>query len=332
MDALPSSPDYKDRKSLLVLFGLFTVMFGLICGLMVPMMLFGQNAAAQSGRPQPPQFILPAVILYSGISVVFIWLGIGSIMLQRWARALLLIISWTWLLIGLASAGVFAFVMPQFLQSVSAATASQGANPTPPEAQTFIMIFTFGFLGIFFVILPAVWVLVYKSRNVKATCEANHPQPSWTDHCPLPVLAIALWIAFTGVSLACMAFSSHSVFAAFGSFVTGSASMLINLCLGALFIYCAFSIYKLRISALWTVLGILTLLTISAVLTYSRHDISELYELMGYPKEQIEAMNRFNFLKNGNFYRMSLLGYFPILGYLIYVRRFFPPAITSHRG
>ena len=63
------------------------------------------------------------------------------------------------------------------------------------------MVIALLFLGVFFVILPAVWIFFYKSRQVKATCEARDPVARWTDACPLPVLALCLWFLFFRLGL-----------------------------------------------------------------------------------------------------------------------------------
>ncbi len=36
---------------------------------------------------------------------------------------------------------------------------------------------------------PIVWIIFYSRRDVRLTCEWRNPKPSWTDACPLPVLA-----------------------------------------------------------------------------------------------------------------------------------------------
>ena len=49
-------------------------------------------------------------------------------------------------------------------------------------------------LGVFFIALPKVWIFFHNSRHVKATCEARYSVTRWTDACPLPVLALCLWL------------------------------------------------------------------------------------------------------------------------------------------
>ena len=80
---------YKDRSAGLIVFGILTILLGCLAGLFVPLMLVGQAASARAtSAPAPLSAILPAVLLYGILAVALVWLGIGSIMARRWARAL----------------------------------------------------------------------------------------------------------------------------------------------------------------------------------------------------------------------------------------------------
>lgn len=151
------SPAYKDRSTGLTVFGIFTLLLGGVCALFVPLMLVGQMAAARANQPQAgPATLLPAMILYGGLAIALVWLGIGSMMARRWARALLLIFSWTWLIAGLIGAASAILVMPHVLAQQSAANGAAGAPAVPPVPVGMIMVFMLFFMGIFFVLLPAI--------------------------------------------------------------------------------------------------------------------------------------------------------------------------------
>src|SRR3954469_578396 len=91
-DAAPL-PDYKDRSTGLLIFGILTLLLGCLSGLLVPLMLFGQTVAAKAPNAPPVNHaaVVPGVIIYGLLAVALVWLGIGSIKARRWARALLLI-------------------------------------------------------------------------------------------------------------------------------------------------------------------------------------------------------------------------------------------------
>jgi hypothetical protein len=120
-------PDYKDRSTGLMVFGILTLLLGCLAGLFVSLMLVGQMAAAKAPNAPPANYaaILPAIGIYGGLAVALIWLGIGSIMARRWARALLLIFSWSWLIMGICMTAVMPF---------SWASRWQTSRPTPRPA------------------------------------------------------------------------------------------------------------------------------------------------------------------------------------------------------
>jgi hypothetical protein len=67
----------------------------------------------------------------------------------------------------------------------------------------------------------------------------------------------------------------------------------------------------------------LCVFTVSHVLTYSRHVLLELYQLTGYPENQIEQLRKFNFLSGGAMAWGGLLAMMSFLGCLVYVKRYF---------
>ena len=83
-----AAPDYKDRSTGLVVFGILTLLFGCLAGLFVPLMLFGQIMAAKAPNAPPVNHaaMLPGMAVYGLLAVTLIWLGIGSIQKRRWAR------------------------------------------------------------------------------------------------------------------------------------------------------------------------------------------------------------------------------------------------------
>ena len=177
---------YQDRSTGLVVFGILTILVGCMTGLLVLLMLVGHLAAARNTNVPPPPLsaILPAILIYGILAVSLVWLGIGSIKARRWARALLLIFSWTWLLIGAIALVSMAFVMPKILAGASGGPDAH--HELPASAMAGVMAAMFLVLGVFFIIVPVVWIFFYQSRHVKATCETRDPVTRWTDACPLP--------------------------------------------------------------------------------------------------------------------------------------------------
>src|SRR5208283_2529435 len=131
IESTPPRIAYKDRSTGLIIFGILTILLGGVCALFLPLMLFGQTMSAKA-TGTPPNFaaILPAASIYGVLAVALVWLGIGSIKARRWARALLLIFSWSWLVMGVVMLVVMAFLLPRVLANVPAG----GPNAGHPAA------------------------------------------------------------------------------------------------------------------------------------------------------------------------------------------------------
>src|SRR5208337_5369886 len=108
---------------------------GCLAGLFVPLMLFGQMMAAKAPDAPPVNHaaMLPGIAVYGLLAVALVWLGIGSILARRWARALLLIFSWSWLIMGLFVSVFMAFMIPKTMANLSA-SGTTGHPAMPPAA------------------------------------------------------------------------------------------------------------------------------------------------------------------------------------------------------
>jgi hypothetical protein len=322
VESTPLPIPYKDRSVGLIVFGILTILLGCLAGLFVPLMLVGQAASARvTGAPAPFSAILPAVLIYGVLAVALVWLGIGSIMARRWARALLIIFSWSWLFMGLFVLVFIFFLIPKMLANMSSSGAP-GHPAMPSAAIAGMMVGMFLVFGVIFVILPAVWTFFYNSRHVKATCETRDPLTRWTDACPLPVLGFCLWLAFSVPMMLIMPIAGHAVMPFFGIFLTGLPGAMLCLAIAALWIYAAGSLYKLEPRGWWLILIALCVFMVSALLTFARHDVMEMYRLMGYPEAQIEQMQKSGLLVGNRMMWLMAFSVLPFLGYLLFIRKF----------
>lgn len=318
---MDSAPVYfKDRKVGLVIFGVMTVIAGCGLALLVPLMIVGTQMAAKSPNPPPTApNLLPVAAIYGVLAIVLIWLGIGSIKARRWARALLAIWSWSWLVIGVVALFGMAWLFPTIQISMQAAQPA-GQPPLPPGVQSAILAVTLAMIAVLFVILPLIWALFYSSKNARATCEFRDPITRWTDRCPLPVLAISLWAAFSALSM-CIMPAMHSVAPFFGLLLSGVAGAVFYLCLAAIWAYAGWRLYHLDLRGWWIVVVALVLFAISSAITYSRHDLGEVYARMGYGVQETAQIQG---LIGSHFpVWSSLIFVVPLLGYFFYIRRFF---------
>jgi hypothetical protein len=324
VESTPSPMPYKDRSAGLIIFGILTILLGCLAGLFVLLMLAGQAASARTtGASAPFSIILPVISIYGALAVALVWLGIGSIMARRWARALLLIFSWSWLGLGLFVVVMMAFFMPKMMANIAAS----GTADHPAMTSSMIagmMVGMFLVYGVLFVILPAVWTFFYHSRHVKATCETRDPATRWTDACPLPVLGLCLWLLLTVPMMLVMPLAGHGVMPFFGMLLTGLPGTLFCLAVAALWSYAAWLLYKLDVRGWWLILIAMCVFWVSSLVTFAQHDMLEMYRLMGYPQAQIEQMQKTGLLAGNRMSWLMLFSMLPFLGYLLFVRKFLP--------
>jgi len=322
-----STPAYKDRSAGLVIFGILTLLIGCLAGLFVPLILFGQAAVAAKnpGAAMPMSAMLPGALVYAILALVLAWLGIGSILKRRWARALLLIFSWCWLIMGILGCISMAFIMPGIMASIPSAGGTPGHPALPPGAASAVLGVMAVVFGIIFVILPAIWTFFYASRHVKATVEALDPVQRWTDRCPLPVLAVVLWLAFSVPMMLLMIPAYHGVIAFFGIFLMGAPGKLVYLLVAGVWAYAAWALYRLDMRGWWVVFILMCLFAISAVMTFAGHDMTQMYSLMGYPQATLDQLKNSGFLTGNHLVWLMLGGMVPWLGYLLFIRKYLRP-------
>ncbi len=316
-------PAYKDRSTGLFIFGILTLLLGCLAGLFVPVAVFGQVMAAKApdAPPMNHAIMLPSVAIYGLLAVALVWLGIGSIQKRRWARALLLIFSWTWLITGVCMTVVMPFVMAKVFANLPP-NGKSGQPDIPPGFITGMIVGMTLFFSVVFVVLPAVWTFFYNSRHVKATCEACDPMTRWTDACPLPVLAICLWTWFCVPMMVVMPLTGLAVMPCFGVFVSGLPGALFCLVIAAVWGVAGWWLYRLDVRGWWLILIAIVVFMVSALMTYAHHDISELYQLQGLPQAQIDQIQKMGLFTGNRMAWFTILCSLPFLGYLLFIKKY----------
>lgn len=316
-------PVFKDRKTGLVLFGVLQIGLGALCTLMIPLMLFGMMASkAVSVKGAPPidaHMMIPGILFYALIALWFIWVGIGSILARRWARALIVVTSWIWLISGLGGLLVLWLILPDMY-------AQMAANGQMPQAvASLIMWGTFGFMLVFYVGLPGGMALFYCNKNVKSTCEFRNPDDCWTDACPLPVLALSLLFSFWAVSLLAMGFYGW-VIPFFGFLLSGATGATVALATMVFLAYVAWGTYRLDVRAWTCSVGMVGAWALSIGLTFSRYSLMDFYAKMNFPEQQLELMKPVCSTQGPLFIGIGALWVVALLGYLLYAKRFYQNA------
>ena len=316
----PSSPEFKDRRVGLIVFGIFVIILGCLCALLVPMMLLGQAISArQAGQAVNYRMIIPAVFMYAGMAGAFIWLGIGSTLCRRWARALLLVLSWLWLICGAIGMAFLLVLLPQIL----AGTMTPQGQKMPDEIRSVVTVITLGVSMVIYLVLPGALVLFYRSKHVKATCETRDPVRRWTDACPLPVLAVSVMLVWGAFSMLSMPLAYNSVMPFFGKLISGAPATMLCLVIISLMGWTAWATYRLEPAAWWVTVVLFGMLMVSAALTFARVDLIEMYRQMGFPPDQMAIMEKFSFAHSRPMAWWMFLFAVPFFAYLILVKKYF---------
>ena len=315
----PAAPvAFRDQKTGLVIYGIFQIALGCFCVLVaLAMAAMAMLPPPAVQGPKPPTVPGYAAAVYLLPAIVFIWLGIGSILARRWAWALTLVLSWIWLIGGLLGLVCFLIVMP-----LTMSAAAEQAK-MPPQAMLVMQVVMGGFMSCAYVLLPAAFLLFYQRAAVRETCRQRDPKTRWTDGCPLPVLAgSVLQMAI----VACLPFAAIYRFVAplFGVLIVGTPAAVILLAVAVLLAYLAWGFYRLKMAAWWTVLLFCIVGSVSNVLNALYLNPIEMYEKMGMPAEQLEIYRKMGTAQMSlMMWWAGLLGAAVWIGYLVFVRRYF---------
>ncbi|MFZ0035758.1 MAG: hypothetical protein WAK60_12325 [Sedimentisphaerales bacterium] len=322
-EEIMQSPGFKDRKAGLVVFGILQIILGGLCALMVPFMVMGMIASASlrnsSAPPVNTSMMVPVILLYVLAAVWFIWMGIGSVKARRWARSLILVSSWLWLICGIGGLVFILLLLPQMYDRMGQ------SGQMPPAAVAVMKCVMMGFMTVIYVIIPAVLVLFYGSKNVKATCEFRDSKVRWTDKCPLPVLAASLLFGVWAVSmLFCGAYGWTFPF--FGFIATGAKGAAIALVVMLLYGYVAIGLYKLNIKAWWCAVLFTILWALSTVITFSRVTLLDFYQKMNFSQQLLDFYKQSGLPNTYTVVLFSSLWFIGFLVYLLYTKKYFAPA------
>lgn len=311
---------YRDRG--LIAFGIVQLVLGAICGLMAPLALLGAVMARFSSQAVASGLTLSsalmATVFYLLLASWFITMGIGSIMTKRWARALILVFSWLWLACGVLGGVQATTVLPAVYRTM----ARQGKLPA--SMIPFAMIFAIGFMVIVYVVIPGALILFYGRRRVKETCELLDPKVRWTDKCPLPVLAASF---LYGLGAFGMLFSLGygPMFPLFGTLLTGVPAMLAVGALAVLFAAVGVGVYRLRTEAWWGGMAVTVLGGLSAVVTFSRVSMTQLYENLNLPEQQMEMLRQGGAPSQTSTVVYTAVSVVGFAVFMLYVKRYFVP-------
>lgn len=301
--------EYKDKKASLIVFGIIEILGGLLCALLAAIIII---SVAISPNEMSVLQIWMGMSVYVFLAVWLIWMAIGTIRARRWTRVLMLAASWLMLAVGILAMGMMVFILSKSYASLG----------LPNEIAKGILIGTYITLAVIYLLVPAVGILFYGNRNVRATVEHHDPGPSWTEHCPLPVLILVVILAMVFASSMMMAFMNFAI-PVFGTILTGWKGAVVLLGVLGSCIALAVGVYRQRSAAWWGVLAGLFLSTASQLVTFSRVDLMEFYEAMGYSDQMLQQMQSMNWMDSSMFGVIAAVYAVPGFIYLLLIKRYF---------
>ena len=314
MSSIQPAGAFRNRQGGLIFFGIVEVLFGLGAGAVALLIAATVLIPRPEGTPgMPVQSAAAAVPIYAVFSIVFLILGIGSMMARRWARTLTLALSWMWLITGVLTSVAMVAMSGALLQSMPAEQAG---------ARGFVIGCMVVMLGLFGIIVPLVLILFYRSPNVRATVESIDRVPRWTDRVPIPVLVFALWMLLGGVSMFVWSFVYPSI--PIGSWIVARpVSTLVMLFFAILSIFIAIGSMRLQRSAWWTAMAMVVFGLAYSVVLLPRSNLVTWFESSGMAVDTKSAELVQSLYSGPSFWIWMGVLWIGYLAFLLYIRRYF---------
>ena len=248
---------------------------------------------------------------YYVVAVICIPLGIGHLKLRRWSLTLARLFSWFWFGAGILLFINLLLVVPAMLQL---------------EPGQEVLLSRAGIIGVFafitLILLPTLALWFYQSKKVQAIFEARDQNLYWTERYPFPLLALLLLLLIIIVVLH-IAIFFQALFPLFGQFIFGRQSIyIIALCILLLGVL-MYGIAQLKNWAWWGSLGLLSVLMVSSILSFSRYSFYDIILMMDLPAYEIDFLNQVTLLHDFRLVVLIASPFMTALGLLIYSKRYF---------
>ena len=318
-----------------MIFGVIQIILGLLAALMVPLITLVAfvSRVAPGSAMRPAQFV-SFVATYAFIAVVLIGLGVGSMQVKRWARALTLVTSWYWLIGGTLATVLLTAELPVIVRG-ALAQAQKNAPDTPSaDMSTGVMAVVLTLIivvaAFFAVLVPIAFVVFYSRKDVAETCRHRDPVERWTDRTPLPVLGASVAL-FTGAVYMLLTGVTTPLFPFFGRYLTGVPAIACVVASAALDGYLAIALFRLQSTGWWIAILAAPVRMVSMVLTFTRADMMQAYSKMGWSDAQLQMLNSNPMFRGHVLLWWSLISMLLFFGYLLWLKRYFkhPVAVPA---
>jgi hypothetical protein len=275
-----AKPALRDRSTALIIVGSIEILLGFGCALLIPLSLLAVSVTGGLGASgADTRSVIPLAAMYGVAAAVFIWIGVGTIRARRWAREVMLSLSWVWLVTGACSLAVSGWVMPALLSDLG------GAAGYPTGFMPLVLVTTLVVLGFLYVVLPGAFILFYRSRHVAETCRNRDPNPQWTDGLPQRLLTLTILWVMLAVSVLLM--PAYGWVVPFFGVIVGGAS---GFGIWAVFFGCCLLLAwgsSRRAPWAWEgAVGLTILAAVSSLVTFARVDLVDFVSAMGLSAEQ----------------------------------------------
>lgn len=292
----PGARSFNDRSTMLMAVGICLVVGGCLAGcgtIAMPMTMFLPRGATPAGGPPRPNWsqLIPGLTLYALAAVCLITLGIGAIRKRRWVRPIVLVLAWIGLIMGVMSAVFLGVMFPDMIRNMRSAMPAPTPNrPGPPmQMMITIMAVVAGFIGLLYIIIPALLIYLFKGADVQATLEYYDPVSRWTDRVLIAVLGLCAILLLAALSALMM--MPQGMMPLFGIFVYAAPARAGLIFTAIICLAAAVLVYRLRQSGWWLAVVIFTLVSLSVFITFLRADPTEAYRRTGITAEQMKMMS-----------------------------------------
>lgn len=327
----PEAPStLTDRSLRLRVFGTLLVLGGLAFGglALLSLTLTFAMPEAGAGAAADRNTMFAGVLVYLFGAVLAIVLGIGSWAGRRWAHAIILANAWIGLIVGGFSMLMLIGMYPTLATTLEQAAVEAGDSAGTEAAEGVMAVVLFivlVFSFFFYVVLPGIFVLAYRGRDVRLTCERLDPRARWTDRVPIPLLCLvvlcgsgAVWfplvsfypsMPFFGVTIRGLPLVALSVVGAVGAFVL------------------AVGLARRRPLAWWCTVVLLVLGTTSTVFTFGTMEAADIYRDWGFAGPELAMIE--GMLASSVMRVMTLVSFVGWFVYVIWLRRYFRTPETA---
>ena len=322
----PEAPAYRDRGTGLVVFGVLQIILGLLAALMIPLIALGafMSRLGPGGAMRPGQFI-SSVVTYASLAAAFITLGIGSMQMKRWARALTLVTSWYGLITGVLVTVLMTAALPVAMRSALAQAQHNAPGPSPALStgiMAVILTIIIIFAAVFLILVPIAFIIFYSRQDVAETCRHRDPVERWTDRTPLPVLGASVVLAI-GATYLLLVGATTPLFPFFGRYLTGIPAAVCFLVTAALDAYIAVTLFRLQSIGWWIAMVTVPIRLLSMALTYARADMMQAYSKIGMSDAQLKVLNSNPMFRGHIFLWWGLTSMVVLFSYLLWLKRYF---------